>query len=123
MGEYLNERDPITHKGIRVPATYYVEVIDTNTTTSAQHLIHHKTDDPAQMFFAFDLVHAKTNAKKSGFSKAIKEAGVEGMVTYAIFPEAKNLVQIRIENLYDSYNSDSATKWVDINAVAEALWA
>lgn len=45
------------------------------------------------------------------------------MITYVIFPQAKNLVQIRIENLYDSYNSDSATKWVDINAVAEALWA
>jgi len=60
MDEYLNERDAITGKGIRVPATYYVEVIDTNTTTSSQHLIHHKTDDPPQMFFAFDVVHTES---------------------------------------------------------------
>jgi len=60
MDEYLDERDAITGRGIRVPATYYVEVIDTNTTTSSQHLIHHKTDDPAQMFFAFDVVHSES---------------------------------------------------------------
>jgi len=58
----------------------------------------------------------------SGFSKAITEAGVDGMITYAVFPEAKNLVQIRFENLYDVIDLDSGTKWVDVKAVAEALW-
>jgi hypothetical protein len=122
MNEYLDEKDAFSGKGIRVPATYYVEVIDTNTTTSSQHLIHHKNDDPAQMFFTFDLVHSKSQSMKSGFSKTITEAGVDGMITYAVFPEAKNLVQIRFENLYDNMDRDSGTKWVDVKAVAEALW-
>jgi len=121
MDEYLNERDA-SGRGIRVPATYYVEVIDTNTTTSKQHQIHHKTDDPVQMFFTFDLVHSKSKAIKSGFSEAISAAGIDGKMTYVVFPEARNLVHIRIENLDDSLDRDSGTKWVDVKAVAEALW-
>jgi len=57
-----------------------------------------------------------------GFSKAITEAGIDGMITYAMFPEAKNLVHVRFENLYDVIDRDSGTKWVDVKAVAEALW-
>jgi len=101
MDEYVNERD-IYGKGIRVPATYYVELIDTNNTKSAQHLIHHKTDDPAQMFFMFDSTHAQLPLIASSFGDDISAAGVNGPITYAAFPEEKNSIQIRLENLDDS---------------------
>lgn len=122
MNEYLNERDQYG-RGIRVPATYYVELIDTNKTASARHLIHHKTDDPAQIFFAFDLVETHSKVMKSGFSDAIHAAGVDGSITYAVFPDAKNMIQIRFENLNDGqFAGEGATKWVDVKLVAEALW-
>ena len=52
MGEYLNETDAEGH-GIRVPATYYLEIIKADERESNQRLVQMKTDNPAQYFFNF----------------------------------------------------------------------
>lgn len=46
MGEYVNELNEVG-KGIRVPATYYLEVVDLQSPrTSSQRLVQMKTDNP-----------------------------------------------------------------------------
>ena len=45
VAEFLNERDP-DGNGIRVPASYYVQLNDLKDTPSAQRLVQMKIDDP-----------------------------------------------------------------------------
>ena len=52
MGEHLNERDSLG-KGIRVPATYYVQMFDASKTPSYQREMQLKYESPAQYFFNF----------------------------------------------------------------------
>ena len=54
MGEYLNELDQHGH-GIRVPATYYVQIIDESKTPDQQRKVQlGKTDHPLQVVYSFD---------------------------------------------------------------------
>ena len=53
MGEFLNETDSTGH-GIRVPATYYLEIINATERQSNQRFVQMKTDNPAQYFFNFN---------------------------------------------------------------------
>jgi hypothetical protein len=50
VNEFLNERDS-DGKGIRVPASYYVEYKSLEQ-PSSQRLVQQKTDDPAQYLFS-----------------------------------------------------------------------
>jgi len=54
VNEWLNERDESGH-GIRVKATYYVELLDESKARSKQRLVQHKVNDPIQTSYAFDL--------------------------------------------------------------------
>jgi hypothetical protein len=54
MGEYLNEMDQFGH-GIRVPATYYVQIIDESKVEDQQRKVQlGKTDHPLQVIYSFD---------------------------------------------------------------------
>ena len=56
MGEYFNERDSLGN-GIRVPATYRVQVFNSSTEKSLQRQVQMKVDMPLQMVYSF----GKTN--------------------------------------------------------------
>jgi hypothetical protein len=45
MGEFVNETDKYGH-GIRVPATYYVQIFDRENEASVQRLIQQKVENP-----------------------------------------------------------------------------
>lgn len=97
MGEFVNEVDA-EGKGIRVPATYYVQIGYGNP---VQRLVQHKTDDPLQIFYNFAT---GISGIKEGFSTIgndLKIAGITGFVKMVSMPLAKNSVLIRLENLSD----------------------
>lgn len=50
VGEYLNETDSYGN-GLRMPASYYVQLHSLKDRSSQQRLIQMKIDDPAQYFF------------------------------------------------------------------------
>ena len=59
MGEYLNERDSLGN-GIRVPATYYVQVFNSTTEKSLQRQVQMKVDMPLQMVYSFGKTNMQT---------------------------------------------------------------
>jgi hypothetical protein len=89
MGEWLNEVDALGN-GIRVACTYYVDIFKEADRTSAQRLVQHKQDDPAQYFFNFDVTKLQYLGGKSNLSEQIKAAGVTGTVKYVTFPIARD---------------------------------
>ena len=55
MGEYVYEKDSLGN-GIRVPATYYVQLFDKTKTTDNQRMVQkQKFSEAAQYFYNFDL--------------------------------------------------------------------
>jgi hypothetical protein len=55
MGEWVNEKDSLGN-GIRVPATYHVQLFDNKFTPNFQRKAQLKIDSPANYFFTFDDV-------------------------------------------------------------------
>ena len=55
MGEYVDEKDSLGN-GIRVPATYYVQLFEKTKTTDNQRMVQkQKFSEAAQYFYNFDL--------------------------------------------------------------------
>jgi hypothetical protein len=59
MDEFLDERDEYGN-GIRVPASYYVQVFDSQVRQSNQRKMQQKVDDPAQYFFSFGALQGRS---------------------------------------------------------------
>lgn len=102
--EQLNERDA-DGKGIRVPASYYVQLHNLSETESVQRLVQMKNDDPLQYLFAQNLQNedGEVNDKQSKLSAAFVEAGVQGMVKMTPVPVAKGKIILRFTNLGDHF--------------------
>jgi len=121
MGEWLDEKDA-NGNGIRVPATYFVQIFNQSAGPSLQRLVQHKQDDPAQYFFAFDLEKTGAHLEGSSLSQDLKDAGVAGEVTMVAFPLDRNKILVRLENLADRYDVGAASKNVSLRAVLHAFW-
>jgi len=63
MGDFLDETDE-DGLGIKVPATYFVQIFDEEKRNTQQRRVLHRTMDPPQYFFNFEL-------KKTGEPKFI----------------------------------------------------
>jgi hypothetical protein len=113
MGEWVNEVDQYGN-GIRVPCTYYVDIFQESSRKSAQRLVQHKQDDPAQYFFNFETLSGSGSGTPSAFSAALKQAGVVGTVTYVAQPVTRGEIMVRLENLADLYDSGAETMKVDL---------
>ena len=103
--------------GIRVKATYYLELA-LNGAASSQRYLQQMTDEPCQIFYGFDLHAIEGRTVTSNLSESLKDAGINHPVKLVTFPAWKNKLVIRIENLNDGKESAS----VDIRKVAMALW-
>jgi len=122
VGEPLQEKDEYGN-GIRVIATYYVQICDGVHRLPLQRVAQHKINDPANYFFNFDLAETKEPTLKDELSEAYKAAGIVDTVKAVLIPRAKNLVHVRLENLADLYDSNSQAYTVSLSSVANALWA
>ena len=121
MGEWLNEVDEFGN-GIRVPCTYFVDIFQEKDRQSAQRLVQHKQDDPAQYFFNFDKLSGHAAGTPSSFSADLKKAGVVGTVTYVAQPVMKGEIMVRLENLADMYDKGAEIKKVDLVAIVNSMY-
>lgn len=114
--------------GIRVKATYYVELTSKDQDT-VQRQVQQKVDNPAQYFYAFDLQKTHEMTYKSQLSDDLKVCGFEDSTTIVSFPMGKNKFMVRIENMADTYTSPQSNatvqnnaQSVDLNCIAGAYW-
>ena len=119
MGEYVNEVDS-TGNGVRVPATYFVSIQSTQE-PAKQRMVQQKISDPLQVFYAFNVTRTYYSTKFDTISEDLKNAGVKDLVKLISLPVSQNKLLLRLENLADVYDGQSATT-VDLNKVASALW-
>lgn len=116
VGESLDQVDS-DFNGIRVKATYYVELA-LNGADSSQRYLQQMIEEPSQVFYGFEMLQIESRTIKSNLSASLKEAGIQHPVKLLTFPAWKNKLIIRVENL----NEANQTASVDINKVALAYW-
>lgn len=92
-------------KGVRVKATYYLQIYDRKYREPVQRLAQQKIVDPPTYLFNFDLTEAKSAPVASKLSEMYKSAGVVDAVKVVHIPKGRNVIQIRLTNLADYYDS------------------
>jgi len=102
MPEHLNETDSLGN-GIRVKASYNVQLFNNSKTHNKQRLVQLRTDSPAQYFFNFGEQQAKASPLQTYISKIVKEAGVERYVKLVTIPQDENKMILRLENIGDYF--------------------
>ena len=119
---YYYERNSF-NRGIRVPATYYVQLFDESKDSSAQRTIQQLIADEPQYFFAFQE-EILSVGQKSTFSNDLKNAGVIDPIKIVTIPRGLNKFDIRVENIADDYDASTAGKTFNVNvtAIADAFW-
>jgi len=127
MGEWLDEKDS-NGNGIRVPATYYVQLFNRTFRHSVQRLVQHKTDNPVQYFFTRNITFGDKSSVESSLSKNLKAAGVVDTVKLLTFPIDHNQILLRLTNLYDPYDlqandpAGTGTYKVDLEAIVASIY-
>lgn len=122
MGEWVDEKDK-NGNGIRVPASYYIDIFRENTRRSHQRLVQHKTDDPAQFFFSSKVEELGSNGVWGDFGSQMKKAGVVDTVKMVSLPIDKSRVLLRFENLDDLNDKFAYPKFVNLTLIAEKMWS
>lgn len=122
MGEWVNEKDQLGN-GIRVPATYHVQVFDNKVTPNSQRKAQLKIDSPANYFFTFDdvLWNDYFEDKVSTLPQDLVAAGVTDLVKLVTIPQEANKIRVRLENLGDFLVKGAQPQTVDLEAVITAL--
>lgn len=119
MGEWLDERGP-DGQGIRVTSTYIVRLSNGGATN--QRVIQNKLDNPAQVFYNFELTQVSSQrASSSNYTSALWAAGVRDTLKLVTIPVAKNHVLLRFENLQDPVDGDTSSKVVQLDDVIQAI--
>ena len=106
MGEPLDEVDE-DGNGIHVPATYYVQLFNRNSTPSAQRTFQQRQERPPVTFFALDTNNESSQVKmqQHDFAEVLKTRGFTAEMKYQLIPLAKNSILLRIENREDLFDS------------------
>ena len=121
VGEPLRETNEYG-KGIRVKATYYVQICDGQKRLPLQRVVQHKIADPANYFFNFNATKTQGQIINDPLAEAYKSAGVANTVKVVHVPKWKNHLVVRLQNLADLYDSNSKVEVVNLHAIADALW-
>lgn len=96
VGEPLREKDEQGY-GIRVKATYYVQICDGVKRLPVQRVVQQKVHDPANYFFNFNLTQSlDTPVIHDIISDAYKQAGVIDTVKVVHVPRYKNHIHLRL---------------------------
>lgn len=130
VGEALNETDS-EGRGIEVNARYFVQIFDTTKASSLQRKTQLVVDEPIQYFFT--TTFAESDEAKC-ISCVAQNALHEGMKTQTdaftgdlkvhLFPEAKNQILVRLENLADLFDgTPESTPYFNLEAYASKLYA
>lgn len=101
MGEWVDEKDT-DGNGIKVPASYFVQIFDESKRKTEQRTVLQKTLDPAQYFFNFGLKPTKQSLASKHHGNQVSKVPVETlMANIRLFatPVAKHEILVRVENL------------------------
>lgn len=119
MGEPLNETDS-QGNGISVPATYFVQVYNTNSQRSLQRVVQQLQDNPVTTWFAFGAEEVAYKAQAG--EDILAAAGFTDEMKLLMFPLAKNKIQLRIENIADIYNGALEVQTINLLGLATDLY-
>jgi hypothetical protein len=122
MGEWVNEVDELGN-GIRVPATYHVQIFDNSKTANSQRKAQLMIDSPVNYFFTFDEVKwaSPASAQVSTLTADLSAAGVTDLVKFVTIPISANDIRVRLENTGDFLIKGATTATVDLEAMITAL--
>ena len=122
MGEWVNEEDELGN-GIRVPATYHVQIFDNSNTANSQRKAQLVIDSPVNYFFTFDEVKwaQPSSSVVSTLSADISAAGVTDLVKFVTIPMSANQIRVRLENTGDFLIKGASSATVDLEALITAL--
>lgn len=127
--DFLNETDS-TGRGIRVPATYYVQLSNIEQRPSFQRKAQQKVADPLQIAFnggePTEVSGSEPSGKKSVLEvpRALKDVKNTNLIElkYVMVPMDKNKIMIRVENLNDEFDGVTQPLSFDIDAIAKGFW-
>jgi hypothetical protein len=111
VAEYLNEKDS-DGKGIRVPASYYVQFGSVEN-GSIQRRVQSKIDDGLQYMFTQSIKIVGNENDDFDYSSALMEAGINDTVKMITVPMAKGKFMLRLQNIADLIDKDAETKSVN----------
>jgi len=100
MGEWLDEKDELG-RGIRVSATYHIDLFNSTERQSRQRLVQQRQDDAPHYFFNFDLQKTAQKGEATTLGKALSYAGIKNNVKMVSFPVDRNVITVRLENIAD----------------------
>ena len=115
MGEYVDEKDSLGN-GIRVPATYYVQIFDKTKTANNQRVVQkQKFFEAAQYFYNFNLVVNGTDGRANNISTIVQGSGIGEGVDYVIIPLEVGKILMRLENFAEE------TRQIDMYGVCAGI--
>lgn len=122
MGEWVNEKDELGN-GIRVPATYHVQIFDNSNTENVQRKAQLMIDSPVNYFYTFDEVKwaLVSSSKVSTLTADLSTAGVSDLVKLVTIPVSSNNLRVRLENTGDFLIKGASSATVDLEAIITAL--
>jgi hypothetical protein len=130
-GEYdfLNETDT-SGNGIRVPATYYVQLHDQKQRPSYQRKAQQKVADSLQYSFTDASMNKSADAQVTGkksileVPRDLKNVGKTNVMDlkYVMVPLARNKIMIRVQNLNDEFDGVNTALPVDLDKLARSFW-
>ena len=113
--EVLNEMDPATGKGIMVNAKYWMQIFDFKKDQSLQRDEQILIDQPLEYLFAFKYEKTGSFVEKNTTQvKYLAEKKDNDLVTYHTFPEGKNKILVRFENMADRFDNIQAVEQLDL---------
>ena len=124
VDQFLNETDAFG-QGIRIYATYYVQLFDTASSTSLQRQVQQYQADPLQVFYTDKVVPAAASGNKydmTWLSGQLAASGVSGTVKMNAFASQANEILLRFENLADDTIDEWKSTDVSIEDIVTALW-
>lgn len=122
VSEKLDEIDPETGRGIIVTAKYWMQIFDYTKSHSKQREEQILIDQPLEYLFAFkyDKASEPVQTQLTQVKYLLNETN--DYVTYHTFPEGKNKILVRFENIADRLDSDTAVQQLDVNLFAKTFY-
>jgi len=129
VGEALNETDS-EGRGIEVNAKYFVQIFDTTKASSLQRRTQLVVDEPIQYFFTTSFTESDAQCISCVANNALHESmktqtnGFAGDLKIHLFPEAKNQILVRLDNLADLFDgTPQETPYFNLEAYVGKLYA
>ena len=124
----LNEMQP-DGRGIAVNTKYFVSFTDLSTQKSVQRKVQLLDDEPLQFFYTADFKQKEIESDNNSHwaslgARASQMEEFKGDLKLQQFPEARNQVLIRLENLSDLFDgTPEETPTFDLQAYALSLYS